>query len=309
MTKEIAIKQSYEIDFNSKDMIETLKATVAVGATDAEFKMFAEFCKSTGLNPFKKEIWFIVVPEKKWTDWKTKEEKKRERKIQMMTGINGYLAIANRHPQFDGMEIEPHFGNNNELLSVKCLVYRKDRSRPHVGIALYEEYKQDTAIWKEKKFVMLSKVAKSIALREAFPQELNGLYTEEEMPKDYAMPKQENEENKTIALLPESMKSKVVVAETIKQEEVVLPFVYCFLGATEADKKLAKAEFKKMKHSIEENGVKILVKTEKKLSEKWDAYILDFPEITFKDDELPDSYHQAKINNETINLKTGEVVE
>ena len=34
--------------------------------------------------------------------------------------------------------------------------------------------------------MMLQKVAKSVALREAFPQELGGMYTEEEMPDDYA---------------------------------------------------------------------------------------------------------------------------
>ena len=33
--------------------------------------------------------------------------------------------------------------------------------------------------------MMLQKVAKSVALREAFPQEMNGIYTQEEMPQEY----------------------------------------------------------------------------------------------------------------------------
>ncbi len=41
------------VKYEDKGIIETLKATVAQGLNDSEFKLFTEFCKSTGLNPFK----------------------------------------------------------------------------------------------------------------------------------------------------------------------------------------------------------------------------------------------------------------
>lgn len=164
-------KELVTLDYNDKGVISTLKQTVAIGASDAEFAMFTEFCKSTGLNPFKKEIWFI----------------KAGGRVQLMTGINGFLAIANSHPQYDGLEIDVEVDNNGNPIKAVCKVYRKDRSRPSTGIALMKEFVKPTPIWKQMPSVMLTKVAKSIALREAFPQELNGLYTAEEMPPEYSL--------------------------------------------------------------------------------------------------------------------------
>jgi len=159
------------IDWGNAVIKETLKKTVAQGASDEEFVMFAELCKSSGLNPFKKEVWFI----------------KTNGRVQMMTGINGYLTIANRHAQFDGMEMDNLYDGDRLVASI-CRVYRKDRRLPSIGKALMVEFKQATPIWNSKPHVMLDKVAKSIAIREAFPQETNGMYTEEEMPPKFSAP-------------------------------------------------------------------------------------------------------------------------
>jgi phage recombination protein Bet len=163
MTQELAT-----INYGAPEIVRTLKETVAQGLTDSEFKLFAEHCKSTGLNPFKKEVWAI----------------KAGGRLQIMTGIGGYLAIANKHPEFDGMVVT--VDNDEKPTKAICLVYRKDRKYPSEGVALISEYRKETPIWKSMPRVMLTKVAKSIALREAFPQEFNGIYTEEEMPAEYS---------------------------------------------------------------------------------------------------------------------------
>ncbi len=156
------------------EKIATLKQTVAQGATDAEFSMFRELCNASGLNPFKREVWFI----------------KAGNRAQIMTGINGFLAIANKNPNYDGMEIDVEVSGGKPVKAI-AKVYRKDRRFPSVGIALMSEYGKDTGTWKAMPSHMLMKCAKAIALREAFPQEMNGLYTEEEMPPEYAKPRQE----------------------------------------------------------------------------------------------------------------------
>lgn len=175
-----------------------LLATVAKGATEAEFEMFLEFCKSTGLNPFKKEIWFI----------------KTGQGVQMMTGINGFLTIANNHPQFDGMTVKID-EQDGKLVSATCTVYRKDRKYPSEATVYYSEYAKNSPIWRTMPRMMLQKVAKSVALREAFPQELNGMYTQEEMPQEYSI-QESKPENKTqyvydVALYPEQEKVKGIL--------------------------------------------------------------------------------------------------
>lgn len=149
--------------------------TVAKGATPAEFQMFLEFCRSTGLNPYKREIWFI----------------KTSQGVQMMTGINGFLSIANAHPQYDGMQVSIQEGDDGKLISATAVVWRKDRKYPSTATVYFNEYfkpsKYGNGLWEKMPRMMLQKVAKSVALREAFPQELNGMYTVEEMPDEYAL--------------------------------------------------------------------------------------------------------------------------
>jgi len=169
------------IDYSNNATLETLRNTVAVGATLAELNMFVAFCQSTGLNPFKKEIWFI-----KTKGYQRRDGTMSEDKVQMMTGINGFFQIANSNPNFDGME-EPVFEVGSDGLPIACTVkvWRKDRRFPSVGVARWKEFfpgktEKGKSLWETKPFHMLAKVAKAIALREAFPQDLNGLYTEEE---------------------------------------------------------------------------------------------------------------------------------
>lgn len=151
-----------------------LRESIARNATDIEFRTFIEFCRATGLNPFKREIWFI---------------KTGTQQVQMMTGINGFLSIANRHPQFDGLTVRIN-EQDGKLVSATCTVYRKDRKYPSEATVYYEEYAKNSPIWRTMPRMMLQKVAKSVALREAFPQELNGMYTQEEMPAEYSLENQ-----------------------------------------------------------------------------------------------------------------------
>lgn len=162
MTNEVAKVDNIE-------MLTALRETVAPGLTNAEFALFAEMCRATGLNPALKEIWAI----------------KAGGRLQLMTGINGFLKIANAHPQFDGMEVTLEW-DGKQLVSSTVKVYRKDRRFPSVATAYLAEYGKGTPIWKTMPSIMLSKCAKSLALREAFVNELGGLYTQEEMPSEFS---------------------------------------------------------------------------------------------------------------------------
>jgi phage recombination protein Bet len=163
MTKELIVNN---VDIG---VIDTLRNTIARDLNDSEFKLFCEIVKATNLNPITKEIWAI----------------KTRAGLQIMTGINGFLRIANSHPQFDGIETEAQW-DGGKLVAVTCKVHRKDRRYPATATAYLREYAKPSPIWQQMPSVMLTKCAKSLAIREAFIQQLGGLYTAEEMPSEFS---------------------------------------------------------------------------------------------------------------------------
>lgn len=170
-----------QLEKKASSRLAVLRNTVAQGATDAEFAMFLEVCKGTKLNPFKREIWFI-----KSNSYTNKKGERVEGKVMIMTGFNGFLAIANAHPQFDGMQTEIVRKEDGTIEYAETKVFRKDRKYPSTCRAYYREFYKPGNFGKESQWdkqptVMISKCSKSHALREAFPQELGGLYTQEEV--------------------------------------------------------------------------------------------------------------------------------
>ena len=146
--------------WEQREFIETIKQTVAKGATDAQLKMFIEVCKGTGLNPFLKEIWFVPA-------------------VGVMAGRDGYLRVANEHPMFDGMETKVERDDKGVPLKATCSVWRKDRAHPITCEAWYSEYRKSSPIWQNYPSAMISKVAEVLALKRSFS--INGVVTEEEI--------------------------------------------------------------------------------------------------------------------------------
>ena len=146
--------------FDDAEMIRTLRETVCRGATDAQFRMFVEVCRGTGLNPFLREIWFVPS-------------------VGILAGRDGYLAIANRHPQFDGMETRVTRDEKNVPIKAVCTVWRKDRAHPIICEAYYSEYRKSSSIWSQYPSALISKVAEVLSLKRSFA--INGVVTEEEI--------------------------------------------------------------------------------------------------------------------------------
>jgi phage recombination protein Bet len=146
--------------YDDAEMIRTLRETVCRGATDAQFRMFVEVCRATTLNPFLREIWFVP-------------------QVGILAGRDGYLAIANRHPQFDGMETRVTRDEKNVPIKAVCTVWRKDRSHPIICEAYYSEYRKSSGVWSQYPSAMISKVAEVLALKRSFA--INGVVTEEEI--------------------------------------------------------------------------------------------------------------------------------
>jgi phage recombination protein Bet len=152
--------------YDQAEVLSAIRQTVCKGATDAQLRMFIEVCRSTGLNPWLKEIYY--VPEKGI----------------IMAARDGYLRVANENPQFDGMETRVDRDEKNVPIKATCTVWRKDRKHPIICEAYYSEYKKPGPVWSQYPSAMISKVAEVLALKRSFA--INGCVTEEEIGNDGA---------------------------------------------------------------------------------------------------------------------------
>ena len=147
-------------------------------ATPLEAAVLLETARARRLDPLKRQIHFV----KRWDG-----EKKRD-VWSSQVAIDGFRSIAEATGRYDGQD-EPEFENDAEggVLCAKVRVYRKDIARPFVGIAFWDEFCQrtkegdPTRMWRTMPRTMLAKCAESQALRKAFPEDLGGLYTSDEM--------------------------------------------------------------------------------------------------------------------------------
>lgn len=77
-----------------------------------------------------------------------------------------------------------YYDIGEKLVAGWCRVHVKGREVPEYAEATLSEYDTGRSLWASKPATMIAKVAKSQALREAFPNEFQGLYEPEEMGMD-----------------------------------------------------------------------------------------------------------------------------
>ena len=202
--------------------IDLLKRTICKDATDDELGLFLQVAKRSGLDPFTKQIYMI----KRWNN------KSKQDEMTIGTGIDGFRLIADRSGSYEG-QTEPQWCSNDGAwtnvwlkkdfpAAARVGVYKNNFKEPLYAVARWDSYAQTyfkdgktnvSPIWAKMPDLMLSKVAEALALRKAFPNELSGLYTNDEMA-------QIENENYRIVEHKESLPAEAL---TYKTHGVVVP--------------------------------------------------------------------------------------
>jgi hypothetical protein len=99
----------------------------------------------------------------------------------IVVGIDGFRAKASRTGQCSGIKRGVVRDDKNACIGAWAEVYRKDWQHPaRIEVSL-AEYTTGRGPWQKMPETMIQKVAEAAALRMAFPDDLGGIYTKEEM--------------------------------------------------------------------------------------------------------------------------------
>lgn len=146
-----------------------IKKLVAPTLNEDEMNLFIYRCLSLKLDPLKGEI----------SVHKRKDNQTGEMKMVMVTQRDGYLTIAHRSGQFNGMKTTLLRDDKGIVLGATCQVWNKSAEYPIETTVYMNEYNSNKQLWAYKPLTMIQKVAESQALRRAF--NISGVYSEEEV--------------------------------------------------------------------------------------------------------------------------------
>jgi phage recombination protein Bet len=156
------------------EQTQLISTTIAPGCSNDELRLFAYACQRTGLDPFSKQIYAI----------------KRGGKMTIQAGIDGLRAIAERTGQLDGSTTE-WCGEDGQWTDVwlgskppaaaKTTIWRKGANHPFTGVARFADYNAGQGLWSKMGAAMIAKCSEALALRKAFPADMSGVYSTDEM--------------------------------------------------------------------------------------------------------------------------------
>lgn len=160
-----------------------VKKIYAPALSENEWKVFYGIGKSTGLNPFLREIWAV---------------KYGNAPASIFIGRDGYRKVAQSNPAYDYHIADAVYANDSftveggeakhlynvkdrgQLVGAYCIVQRKGSSKPVFTYVDLKEYTTGKSVWQSKPATMIKKVAEAQGLRMAFQALFAGTYEESE---------------------------------------------------------------------------------------------------------------------------------
>ncbi|GAS94378.1 regulatory protein [Mycolicibacterium canariasense] len=173
--KTLATIEPEQVRFN-EDQLAILRALGVEDASDGDLNLFFHYCRTTGLDPFRKQIYMIGRNTKitRWVDNASGEGRRKVEewvtKYTIQTGIDGYRrngreaaktlgdSLRFEGPYFTGAD-DFHVTDDGQVIqhwrtvwpagsvphAARYVIYRNDE--PFEGIAHFDEFVQTNAIW------------------------------------------------------------------------------------------------------------------------------------------------------------------
>jgi phage recombination protein Bet len=152
-----------------------LKQLGLTNASNGDLAVFLHYAQRTGLDPFARQLYMI----------------ERGGKYTIQSSIDGLRIVAQRSGEYAG-QVGPYWCGEDGIwtdiwlektppLAAKVGVLRKGFVEPLWAVAKFDGYNANSPIWKKMPDLMIAKCAEALALRKAFPNDLSGIYTAEEM--------------------------------------------------------------------------------------------------------------------------------
>lgn len=156
----------------TQEQLNLIRKTVAKDCNDRELELFLYTAKRTGLDPLLKQIYAI----------------KRAGRLTIQVGIDGFRLVADRTGRYAPgkapvYEYRPDDEERRIPWKVTVTVKKLVGECWHdvEASAYWREYALETGMWNKMPHNQLAKCAESLAIRKAFPADLSGIYTFEEM--------------------------------------------------------------------------------------------------------------------------------
>jgi phage recombination protein Bet len=186
-----AVAKRNQIDLTqygfNEQALQLITDSIAREASQQELALFLTQCQRTQLDPFLKQIYCIG-----------RYDSKLGRKVfTTQISIDGARLVAERSGKYEGQD-GPYWCGEDGVwrdiwlektppLAAKVGVFKHGFQKQLYAVANWSSYAQTnkdgtySSMWAKFPSLMLAKVAEMLALRRAFPMELSGIYSIEEM--------------------------------------------------------------------------------------------------------------------------------
>ena len=175
MSNSSALAVNSDQNFWDEQQLAALKQIGLANAPKPELAVFLHYCQRTGLDPFARQIYMI----------------ERGGRFTIQASIDGLRIVAQRSNEYAGQSGPFWCGADGVWTDVwlqstpptaaKVGVMRKGFTEVLWAVAKFESYNANSPIWKKMPDLMIAKCAEALALRKAFPNDLSGIDTAEEM--------------------------------------------------------------------------------------------------------------------------------